>query len=58
MEGVNLSRWGSGYARLDPHRGCYLGPILGGNPYDQHYGGDKVESPFLTDLRRPGKLGA
>ncbi len=37
MEGVNLVG-GSGYARLDPHRGCYLRPILEGNPYNQHYG--------------------
>jgi hypothetical protein len=37
MEGVNLV-WESGYARLDPHHGCYLRHILGGDHYDQHYG--------------------
>lgn len=37
MEGVNLV-WGPGYARLDPHHGCYLRHILRGNPYIQHYG--------------------
>jgi hypothetical protein len=38
MEGVNLLPLGPGYARLDPHRGCYLRRILEGYPYDQHYG--------------------
>lgn len=38
MEGVNLFRgvWGTPY--LDPHRGCYLRRILGGNHYNPHYG--------------------
>jgi hypothetical protein len=50
MEGVNLFSLGSGYARLDPHRGCYLSHILRVFPYNQHYG----RKPGRGSSSRPG----
>lgn len=43
MEGVNLFRWDRATPCHGPHRGCYLRRILGGNHYNQHYGGKETE---------------
>ena len=46
MEGVNLFRWDRATPCLSPHRGCYLRCILGGDHYNQHYGGKETERFF------------
>ena len=44
MEGVNLFRWDRATPCLGPHRGCYLRRILGGDHYNQHYGGKETST--------------